>query len=123
MAIDVAKVAAGFDDVADPALELLGLGEATVDAAVPEDPGRGRRLRLVLDGDDKGAAGRGLERDLAERQGEGGEQLLGVLGRGLKTGVSKKRDASASPSLFLAEGGERGGGGAWPSRPEAGKRT
>ena len=39
VAVDVAQVAGGVDDVADAALELLGLGEAAVGLAVPEQVG------------------------------------------------------------------------------------
>lgn len=72
--IDVAQVPAGLDDVADASFEFLGLGEATVCLAVPEDGAGGRGGRGgsrwsssggVEDFHDKGAPRRGLEGDLA----------------------------------------------------------
>lgn len=100
--VHVPEVPPGLDDVAHAALELLCLGEAAVDLAVPEDgAGRGggggaghcRSLVLVLraghsndtavslvdDCDDEGAARGGLQGDFPQGEAERGEQLLGVL--------------------------------------------
>lgn len=85
--IHVAEVAAGLDDVAHAALELLGLGKPAVHLAVPEHAGLQRRGRVgrrrrgaVLDGHDKGPARRRLQGHLAQGGGEGREEFLGELG-------------------------------------------
>lgn len=80
--VDVAEAAAGLDDVTKAALQLLGLGEATVRFAVPERAccrrrqASGRRC-LYLNNED--ATRRRLERDLAKGVGEGRYELLGIL--------------------------------------------
>lgn len=74
MAVDMAQVPSRLNDVPDTALQLLGLGEAPIGLAVPEDfgrEGRGTALGLVEDGDDEGAASRRLQGDFAERGGKG----------------------------------------------------
>jgi hypothetical protein len=87
--INVAQIPSRLNDVPDTALELLCLGKAFVNLAVPQHGGldcwwfrrkfwRGKRGRVV-DCDDKGSAGGGLEGDFAEGERECGEELLSVL--------------------------------------------
>lgn len=100
--VDVAQVSVGLDYVSHAALQLLGLGEAPVDRAVPEHAvlrGGGRRaswLRLWYivfavaggggwghgggkDLDDEGPACGRLQGYFAQPRGEGREELLGIL--------------------------------------------
>lgn len=106
IAIHMPQIPPRLNHVPHPPLQLLDLGKPPVHLAVPQ-----HRLRLVGgcgggarsgsssssgsstlwrrgggggggDLDDKDAACGGLQGDLAEGDGEGGEELLGVLGWG-----------------------------------------
>jgi hypothetical protein len=86
VAVNVAEVPTWLDDIADAALELLGLGEAPINFTVPEDRRRHCRLLLLMvDGDDKGSPRGGLEGNFAKGSVECGEKLLGEL-------VKRKRE-------------------------------
>lgn len=92
-AVDVSETSPRRHDVPHEALQLLRLRESAVTAPVPEDctlGPRGRRDRClagrwgydygdIVDGHDKGAAGRRLQRHLAELCLECGQELLGEL--------------------------------------------
>lgn len=72
--VDVAQVPTRLNHVAHPPLQLLGLGKAAVDLAVPESVGYTaatlRRRRLDLD--DEGPSSRGLQGYLSQRRRERG---------------------------------------------------
>lgn len=81
VSIDVAEVTPGLDDVPDAPLQLLCLGEAAIDLAVPQDDAALLLLLRVHRSylDDKYASCARLQGDFAQGRGESGQQLLGVL--------------------------------------------
>ncbi len=66
--VDVAEIAAGLDDVADPLLQLLRPGKAAVALALPDE--------IAVDADLEIAAGAGDQRYFAEAVGKSIQQLL-----------------------------------------------
>jgi hypothetical protein len=94
MAIHVAEIPPGLDNVSHPTLELFRLGEPAVDRPVPEHAAlyrrRGRpgcRGRLMEDLDHEDAARAGLQGDFAEGCRKRREELLGKLFFGSGGGV------------------------------------
>lgn len=78
--VHVTQIPPRFYDVSHSTLELLGLRKAEISLAVPEDlcsdvgvvaAGGGGGGVAMIYGDDKGAAGGGLESDFTERCGKG----------------------------------------------------
>ena len=83
----VSQIPPRLNNIPHTPLELLGLGKPAIDLPIPQHGGRhpngivalGSRLWEVEDGDNKGAACRGLEGDFAEGGRECGEELLSEL--------------------------------------------